>query len=260
MASNATAGASGGGAAGGAATTKASGLLGGVNADDENELLSNYLFIVLGSISIALIGWRFTTVLVKYVRTVSCLNNETQRYFAQTSGRMAWFKKNILYSPIFSKRHNREFQMSKAINVGTLPTRMQLFFLLGYFATNVAFCLLLIDFSQPMATVAPILRNRSGTLATVNMIPLILMAGRNNPLIKMLGISFDTFNLLHRWFGRIVVLETVCHVLAWFIPSASTKGWASAFNTVVSVPYLLYGFIVSIAPHPQRCDGQCLLC
>ena len=82
-------------------------------------------------------------------------------------------------------------------------------------------------------------------LAVVNMVPLFLMAGRNNPLIKLLGMSFDTFNLLHRWLGRIVVLESVAHMLAFLISNASTNGWNGAFQTVFRVPYMTWGFIVS---------------
>ncbi len=85
-------------------------------------------------------------------------------------------------------------------------------------------------------------------MAMVNLVPLFLMAGRNNPLIKLLGISFDTFNLLHRWLGRIVALEILAHALAFLASSASTKGWAAAFNTIFSTPYLRYGFIVSCPP------------
>jgi hypothetical protein len=81
-------------------------------------------------------------------------------------------------------------------------------------------------------------------------IPLFLMAGRNNPLIGLLGISFDTFNLLHRWFGRIVAAEAVTHVLAFLVANAATAGWASAIHTAVTVPYMMYGFIVSGKPFP----------
>jgi hypothetical protein len=47
------------------------------------------------------------------------------------------------------------------------------------------------------------------------MVPLFLLAGRNNPFITFCGISFDTFNLIHRWFGRIVVLEAIAHSIAF---------------------------------------------
>jgi hypothetical protein len=257
------------GGAGGNATTTAAGAQGqqagagsagatsSLDPEVVNEMLSHYLLLVLGSISAALLVWRLGTVLVKYVRTVSCLNNETQRYFAKADGKLSFFKRNILYSPIFRKRHNREFQLSPAVNVGTLPTRMQLVFLAGYFATNIAFCVLTIDFSGSLSQVASLVRNRTGYLAVVNMIPLFLMAGRNNPLIKLLGISFDTFNLLHRWIGRIVALEALAHALAFFVGSASKGSWAAAFQTTIKVPYLLYGFIVR---HPSLGTPFAVLC
>ncbi|KAI1842307.1 hypothetical protein JX265_009725 [Neoarthrinium moseri] len=214
--------------------------------DMENDALANYLLWVCAIIAAALIAWRGTTSFVKYVRHVSSLNNDTQRYFAHTSGKVSWFKKNILYSPIFSKRHNREFQLSTAANMGTLPTRFQLVFLVGYLATNVAFCVVNIPF-ESFTDGGKQLRNRSGTLAVVNMIPLFVMAGRNNPLIKWLGISFDTFNLLHRWFGRIVVLETVCHVLSFFAVSGKSGGWGPVFIHAWEKPFLFWGFIATIA-------------
>ncbi|KAK4137808.1 hypothetical protein BT67DRAFT_371611 [Trichocladium antarcticum] len=210
-------------------------------------MLSHYLLIVLGAISAALAIWRITTLLVRYVRTVTCLQNDTQRYFAQPSEKYSWLKKNVVYAPILSKRHNREFQLSSALNAGTLPTRLQLVFLLGYLATNVAFCVITIDFSGEFTAVAKLVRNRTGVLAVVNMIPLFLLAARNNPLISMLGISFDTFNLLHRWLGRIVALEAVAHTLAFLVSAASDGGWAGAFNIVFKVQYMMWGFISTLA-------------
>ncbi|KAK0722876.1 ferric reductase like transmembrane component-domain-containing protein [Lasiosphaeria miniovina] len=210
-------------------------------------MLSNYLLVVLGSISAALLVWRFTTVLARYIRTVSSLNNDTQRYFAIPSHRFAWFKRNIQYAPLFRKRHNREFQLSSALNVGTLPSRLQFVFLVGYLATNVAFCVITIDFSGPMRTVAALVRNRTGVLAIVNMIPLFLMAGRNNPLINLIGISFDTFNLLHRWLGRIVMLESVAHTLAYLVSNAANGGWNAAFQKTLGTPYLMWGFVATCA-------------
>ena len=82
-------------------------------------------------------------------------------------------------------------------------------------------------------------------LTAIVQIPLFIFAGRNNPLIPWLNISFDTFNLLHRWFGRIVVLEALAHTLAFLIPNASEKGWAAAFTTTFRVLYMRFGFIVS---------------
>ncbi|KAH9900544.1 ferric reductase like transmembrane component [Xylariomycetidae sp. FL2044] len=212
----------------------------------ENEALSEYLLFICAVVSGMLIVWRLTTGITRYVRTVSCLTNDTQRYFAKPSAKFSWIKKNLLYSPVFRKRHNREFQLSSAINMGTLPTRFQLLFLIAYFVTNVVFCVVNIPY-ESYSDACKQIRNRSGTLATVNMIPLFIMAGRNNPLIGLLGISFDTFNLMHRWFGRIVALEVICHTVAYFAGSMTKSTFSAVFQGTISTPFLLWGFISTCA-------------
>ena len=155
------------GAATGGAATKA-------HAAALNQDFYDYMFIVLASLIVALGIWRIGMESVKYVRTLTCLNNDTQRYFAVPSHTFAIIKKNILYAPIFRKRHNREIQLSSAVNVGTLPTRFQLFFLAGYFGTNVAFCVVSIQWDAAYTTVCQQLRNRTGILAVVNMVSAVL--------------------------------------------------------------------------------------
>ncbi|KAF4123307.1 FAD-binding domain [Geosmithia morbida] len=209
----------------------------------ENERLSNYLYICLGSVAVAVITWKIFDVATKWTRAIVCMNNEYQRYFARPSPKLAALKQHVLYASIWKKRHNREFQLSSAINVGTLPTRFQLLFTLAYLATNVTFCVIHIDFSAQFGDVADILRNRTGVLAVVNMVPLVLFAGRNNPLIPLLGISFDTYNLLHRLFGRIVVLEALTHVLAFL----AGTGWDAAFAAIFQSMFLLWGFVGVVA-------------
>lgn len=72
------------------------------------------------------------------------------------------------------------------------------------------------------------------------------MAARNNPLINWLNLSFDTFNLLHRWTGRIVVLEALTHAIAWATSAGSTGGWAAIQKAITADPMIMYGFIVSV--------------
>lgn len=142
------------------------------NADVLNKDFYDYVFIVLSSLVVGLAIWRLSIEAVKYVRKLTCLNNERQLYFVKPSPSFASFKKHILYAPIFRKRHNREFQLSAAVNVGTLPTRMQLLFVVAYLGTNVAYCVVGIDWSQPLVTVAKELRNRAGILAVANLVSL----------------------------------------------------------------------------------------
>ncbi|KAK2630133.1 hypothetical protein QTJ16_000953 [Diplocarpon rosae] len=216
-------------------------------ASSLNQDFYNYLFIICGSLVVAMMCWRVGIESVKYVRHLTCLNNETQSYFVAPSERFASFKKHLLYAPVFSKRHNRELQISSAINMGTLPTRLQGLFLMAYFGTNVAFSVVSIDWSLPYADALVQLRNRTGVLAVVNMIPLVVMAGRNNILINWLNISFDTFNLLHRWFGRIVVLEAIAHAISYTLSSVSKRGWAAVRTSITGTPKITYGFISVLA-------------
>ncbi|KAK7417413.1 hypothetical protein QQZ08_011632 [Neonectria magnoliae] len=206
----------------------------------DNTALSTYLFIICGAVVGAVIVWKVAEKVNKLIRQISCLNNDRQRYFSIPSPNVAALKRHLLYAPIMSKRHNREIQLSSAINVGTLPTRFQLLFLTAYFTINVVFCVIDIPYAENITIAAAALRNRSGVLAVMNMIPLFLLAGRNNPLINLLGISFDTYNLIHRWFGRIVVLESLVHMLAHY----AKGGWsADTFTGTFLKPFLLWGFI-----------------
>lgn len=160
--------------------------------------------------------YRFCSVIYSRIRLLVSLGRENQRFFAAPLSAWASFiKKHVIYSPLLRVRHNREFQLSAAVNVGTLPTRFQTFFLSGYLAGNIVFCTFMIDYAVDTTSMLGKVRNRTGVLAVVNMVPLFLLAGRNNPLIQLLGISFDTYNLIHRWLGRIVVLEAMTHVACW---------------------------------------------
>ena len=141
-------------------------------ASELNLSLSNYLYIVCGAVAGAVIIWKLVDILVRYTRHIVCLNNDRQRYFALPSPWMSWVKTHILYAPVLRKRHNREIQLSSAINVGTLPTRFQLSFLTAYLVTNVVFCVIEIPFQGSYEDVARLVRNRSGVLATINMVRL----------------------------------------------------------------------------------------
>jgi hypothetical protein len=188
----------------------------------ENVDVQRYLGHVWWSIVAAFTIYQTALICSRYIRTVACLGNETQRYFATPNIWYARFKKSCLDAPLFRTRHHREYKLSSAIGVGTLPSRLQTFFLVGYFAVNVGFCIWKIDYSN-YSKGANELISRAGIMAVINMIPLFVLAGRNNPIIKLTGISFDTMNLVHRWFGRIVVLEAVAHTAAWMSNKVHTS-------------------------------------
>lgn len=141
-------------------------------ADQEHEALSSYLLLVCGVLSIVLLAWRISSQVTRLFRTIACLNDDKQRYFTIADWKASFFKKHLLYAPLFRKRHNREFQLSSAINVGTLPTRLEFLILAGYLTTNLVFCVYGIPFGSSFATAAGQFGNRTGTLAVVNMVRL----------------------------------------------------------------------------------------
>lgn len=187
-----------------------------------NDDLARLTFLVLGCMAAFIYAWQLQQRFYGYIRLLASLGNERQRYFVSPESFFAKLKNHLIYAPLFRTRHNREFQLSRAINMGTLPSRFHTLILVGIVAMNVVLCVVTTPYGSKEDTVADIIRNRTGTMATVNLIPLVLMAGRNNPLIPLLRVSFDTFNLIHRWLARVVVLEAIAHVVAWMVPKVQS--------------------------------------
>ena len=180
----------------------------------------------------------------KYIRTVACLNNDTQRYFQQPNHLYSKVRKHLLDAPLITKRHHREFRLSTAINMGTLPNRVQFLFMLAYLAMFITLATYDMDFSVPMVERLAQLIGRLGTLTVMNMLPLFLMAGRNNPLIKLTGISFDSYNFVHRWLGRMTVLTAVAHGLSWVFHRELLSGWAAVHMAELTSKTIITGTMV----------------
>src|SRR5580692_4633067 len=65
------------------------------DADNANQAFYNYLFIICASLVVVMAAWRLISESAKYVRTLTCLNNSTQRYFSKPSESFAALKKNL---------------------------------------------------------------------------------------------------------------------------------------------------------------------
>jgi predicted ferric reductase len=116
------------------------------------------------------------------------------------------------------------------MSAGRIPTKPQLVVIVGYVASNIAYCFAIPN-QLPAQRFAEF-RGRSGALAAFNLIFTILFALRNNPFIWILGVSYDTFNLFHRWTARLVILESVAHVTAFMyntyrVTYEGKSGWNS---------------------------------
>ncbi|KAJ5758803.1 hypothetical protein N7520_005959 [Penicillium odoratum] len=212
-----------------------------------NDDLARYTLLALGCAAAAYYIWQLTVRFSDHLRKLSTFGDDNQRYFVPAHEKFSWIKNHLIYAPLFRNRHNRELQLSQAINMGTLPSRFHGLLVAGVVGMNVILCLVTIPYASEESTAAGIVRNRTGTMATVNLIPLVLMAGRNNPLIAMLHVPFDTWNLLHRWLGRIVVLEALAHTFAWAIPKAQDASWKAVGEYITGSSFLLCGLVGTCA-------------
>ncbi|KAI4278140.1 MAG: hypothetical protein LQ337_001217 [Flavoplaca oasis] len=192
----------------------------------DNTLFARYTLTVLGGIVFLLMIFRVVIHTVRYIRTLTCLNNDTQRYFRTPNLAYGAIKQHLLYAPLFRRRHLRELHFGW-FHLGYVPTRFQSLFLAAVIIMNITLSVTGIEWNGTRAAALSHLRNRTGTLSVINMIPLVVLAGRNNPLISLLSISFDNFNLVHRWFGRIVVLQALAHSLAEVLNVVDQGKWST---------------------------------
>ena len=185
--------------------------------EDERDIrYANRILFLLAALVVALSIYRLVIYCVCYIRTLACINNPTQKYFRVPTPSFARIKEHLIYAPLFRKRHHQEFGLFGA-TLGILPSRFQTIFFIAVIGMNVALSVCHIPWNGPQQAALKQLRNRTGTLAVVNMIPMMIVAGRNNPLITALNAPFEAFILVHRLFGRIVAVEALVHTVAQLI-------------------------------------------
>ncbi|KAI6249067.1 Ferric/cupric reductase transmembrane component B [Erysiphe necator] len=222
--------------------------LNGVNGHTD-RLVKQLLWWSLGLMAIIILvlriyqRWRAH---LRHLIAMSLTPNQ-QTYFSQYQTTWVWkIKKFLIYAPLKNKRHNREIRLSSAINMGTIPSRVQTLLLFLFLLSNIAYTLAVDWRKMNHYAVAAEMRGRSGVLAIVNMIPLVMFAGRNNPLIPILQVSFDTYNLLHRWTGRIVVLESVLHTACWAYVKYAATGWKGVRDQILDDKFSGWGMIATV--------------
>jgi hypothetical protein len=226
-----------------------------------NIALATPLFVLAGAIVILSFA-RFLINLQHRRRLRAIIRDEDQEKFTQRSGLMASLNKHVFYAPILSTRHSREFRVGK-VHMGTVPLRIETILLTGYIGINLAFFVSLIDWWKDYQEVLYQLKYAAGHLAVMNTPGLVLTAGRNNPLIPLLGTQFDSFNLIHRWVGRLVVVGSIVHVSCvvvakvaesksslWFLALSGLSltlagSMQETANAIWHIPFFIYGMVVS---------------
>ena len=79
------------------------------------------------------------------------------------------------------------------------------------------------------------------------MVPLFICMARNNFVGNAVEVGFDTWNLFHRWIGRIVALESLAHMFAWIINKVDEAGWEGVNEALRISPFNQVGLLVSLS-------------
>ncbi|MCJ1402705.1 hypothetical protein MMC11_005926 [Xylographa trunciseda] len=224
--------------------------LAGVDISVDN-MSSKGLYTSIALIFLAILIIRLAQMGIAHLRHLTSMGESSsgiQKYWSQDRGSF-WsaVKSDLLYAPLGKKRHNREVQLSNAVNVGTIPSRFDTLLLGLYLTSNTVYCLLLNYSVMDKAAIMAEIRGRTGHLSIVNAVLIFLFAGRNNPLISLFGLSFDTFNLFHRWGGRIVIVEALAHTVAWGINEHAAKGWDGINSAFATSSFIQFGLIGTVA-------------
>ncbi|KAF2816517.1 uncharacterized protein BDZ99DRAFT_485104 [Mytilinidion resinicola] len=192
-----------------------------------NYLWTNVLVVCFMALCGAALLLRLAKLWSAHMRHLNAMGKKEQAYWGQNrTSWWPWLQKHLFMAPLWKHRHNRPFQLSSTVANGTLPGRFHTLLLAVYLLSNIAYCLVLPWDRPDSSSVIAALRGRSGSLAALNLIPTILFALRNNPLIWILKVSYDDFNLLHRWAARLVVIESLVHTLAWLVNTHHAGNWA----------------------------------
>lgn len=211
-----------------------------------NPVLATPLFVLSGVFTVLFL----CRVVIRFQhrrRLREILQTEDQCKFSRTSVIFAWIKKHVLYAPLVSKRHSREFQLLNRLHMGSIPLRLEATLVLGYITTNLLFLFVLVDWWTDYQEKMYQLKYAAGHLAVMNSPVLVLSAGRNNPLIPLLGIPFDTFNFLHRWVGRVMIAGALIHMGCVIGAQAMQVSMDAITKELWSQPFYVYGMIALIA-------------
>ncbi|KAL5336582.1 ferric reductase like transmembrane component-domain-containing protein [Aspergillus crustosus] len=209
-----------------------------------NIALATPLFVLGGTFGILFVA-RMLIQLQHRRRLRTILRDDDQQAFTNRNWLIAKLNRHVFYAPLLSTRHSREFRLLGA-HMGTVPLRIETVLLTTYIGINLAFFVSLIDWWKDYQEMMYQLKYAAGHLAVMNTPGLVLTAGRNNPLIPLLGLPFDAFNLLHRWVGRLIVVGAIVHTACVVAERIAETSVEHTSHLVWHVPFFIYGMIAFI--------------
>ncbi|KAJ5115192.1 hypothetical protein NUU61_000951 [Penicillium alfredii] len=199
------------------------------------------LFVV-GGFVVSLFVWGLVVRLRHRRRSKQALHGGDQTQLSRTGPVNASLKKHFFYAPVWGNRHSREFRMFR-LHMGSPPLRLEMILLLVYLSLNFIFMVVTVDWWKDFSEKMFQLKYAAGHLAVMNTPGLVLSAGRNNPLMPLLGLSFDAFNFMHRWVGRVIAANAIVHMGSVLANQAYVNGTDYILYTIWRMPFYIYGLV-----------------
>ena len=86
--------------------------------------------------------------------------------------------------------------------------------------------------------------DRIGALAYALTPLTVTLSTRESILTLLTGISYQHFNFLHRWTGRVIFVQSVLHTLGWAIIEAKLyQPQPMVYKTFIAQPYMIWGCV-----------------
>jgi predicted ferric reductase len=125
-----------------------------------------------------------------------------------------WVNGHLIYPSLFGKYRSTPLPYK----IGNAPTRAQSIFIFYMVAINVILCAVGYGTNGPTSSqqMVKLIGTRIGHIALSNFPLLILYSSRNNILLWVTDWSHSTFLILHKWVGRILMLQVLVHGMVYF--------------------------------------------
>ncbi|ESZ96792.1 hypothetical protein SBOR_2793 [Sclerotinia borealis F-4128] len=107
-----------------------------------------------------------------------------------------------------------------------LPSNGSSLFILSFLALNLFYTFYNIPFTTFEASV---LGDRAGLVFAVNLPLLYILGAKNQPLKLLIGVSYESLNIIHRRLGELMMFEALIHAggmfVMWYTILKPFRGW-----------------------------------
>lgn len=169
------------------------------------------------------------------------------------------FRKHVSL-PAFLYRKKAEHQPLAKVFDALFPSRLESLVIFGWTVVVIAVsaCNYLYTEGDPVLpgreyAMTRYVADRTGIVATLFIPLLYLLAGRNNFLHYLTGISFSTFLLYHRWIARVTMILVIIHSITFSI------NFGKFFALNMAETYVIWGTVGTIAGSLMLVQGMLVL-